>query len=405
MRREITLLLLVVSLFLLTNCAPKPNPNVDKLAKWTETIYLPLTFGRNQPISTFRNYATTLDIEVYGVGRCAGTQTNDAFYICNVPEQPWQDMLLINDAPVFYEDHDNYPPYSNEENPDDLSIVRHLYRFSYSASEKFTFSIGDVFTADNDGYYIIHISENNHLFTPIHNSQILQHKFSIPIVQQGLNQCGPACLAMYCQYLNIRDDKNKLPSFGTNKDSIIDSLNNFKIPGNEAVRDRFWPAGKNDPKVSGPKTEPYIDGYLDNDQEHCVGTYSKYLVDIAAKILDESDIRFLYFLRAFQYMNMAELEYFLSNNTPVLVCIWASADQKNQKIKIGPGNKKFTHFVLVNGFDKTRQLKTEDFLYITDPLYANEIEVSYSDFQFAWNGEKDHPDNLDNWGVVIIPYN
>lgn len=138
--------------------APTPPPTNTPIALCTrEELSAPFTGGPRAATSS-ESYSGLTTVVASGTGQAAGTQLSDAFYIFTdllgnpvPPRHPTgQDsqVLTINGAPPDAMIEGPVPEYRND----------HVYTFNVTApGGRLDFGVGDTWTADNAGEYVIRI--------------------------------------------------------------------------------------------------------------------------------------------------------------------------------------------------------------------------------------------------------
>jgi len=108
-------------------------------------------------VSTESLYSGYVTIIVQGTGRASGAQKSDAFYV-------FTDFNGESIKPMRYAELNNFTLWINGE-PADMFVdpippynSDHVYEFTIKAPDgKLVFAVGDVYVADNDGYYTVQI--------------------------------------------------------------------------------------------------------------------------------------------------------------------------------------------------------------------------------------------------------
>ena len=317
-------IILILSVFIFS-CTQGQNdsgsdenvPPPKDLRKFSESFQYLFTRGKNGPVATYRNYINQMDATVQGKGQCAGTQESDAFYLYGTgnTEPTKCPSMFVDNVSLYNIDNPAYP-----EKREDTS-----YPFSLIGNP--SFSIGDTYVADNTGYYIFTVIDKTGIPSITGRSYTgCGNDLSVDLIQQGPNLCGPTCLEMYLKYILNKD---------ISQTDIKDLLTNFPLTtigsGSTPTETRFWSS----PINAKGSDIAYQDGYVDlNGQIY--GTYGEYLFEAAAYYLDQND-KTGYVVRSIQYMTIGDIEYFIDNNTPVLVCVWIDGEYN-----ITFDNKKYT---------------------------------------------------------------
>jgi len=108
-------------------------------------------------VSTENRYSGDVTVIVQGTGQASGTQKSDAFYV-------FTDFNGKSIEPMRYTAFYNFTLWINGEPADTLVDpippynADHVYEFTIKApGGRLVFAVGDVYVADNDGYYAIKI--------------------------------------------------------------------------------------------------------------------------------------------------------------------------------------------------------------------------------------------------------
>lgn len=128
--------------------------NSDSRVKETLTVYFK---DGATGVATKNEYSGPVSVLIQGTGQASNMQKSDAFYV-------FTDFNGENAEPMRYKEFYNFTLWINGEPADTLVNpippynADHVYEFTIKApGGKLVFAVGDVYVADNDGYYTIQI--------------------------------------------------------------------------------------------------------------------------------------------------------------------------------------------------------------------------------------------------------
>lgn len=130
------------------------DTDVDSYVRETLTVFFK---GGASGVSTENHYSGYVTIIVQGTGQASNKQKSDAFYV-------FTDINGESIEPMRYDEFYNFTLWINGEPADTLVESMppynpdHVYEFTIKApGGRLVFAVGDVYVADNDGYYTIQI--------------------------------------------------------------------------------------------------------------------------------------------------------------------------------------------------------------------------------------------------------